>query len=290
MTGEEAERGLALANVATFLESLRRALRDFDRARQGQKTQRGGHPTAREELVTALRLVEFRPGSAIMELEPIRVRPEEGIELAGDAEPLAVGNLLALVDAIEGGDEVLAPAVTESIEAARRSLGPSGTIEISVNAGRRTRRRARIRIDTRTIEALELRAERRAARQLRIVGRLHMLDDEPRKVGIRASDAVDWISSYPPELEERVLALMRKRVVVRGFGSQTTSNRGRLEIESIESADEYEQSELFTIERVPIDELAARQGITVGAAMSSLLGDDADEAEIDAFVDALGDD
>lgn len=290
LTGEEAQRGLALANVATFLESVRRALRDFDRSRQGQKTQRGGHPTTREELVTALRLVDFRPGSAIMELEPIPMEDGDAAELAPEAEPLPVKNLLALMTAVQSSDEVLDPAVTESIETARRTLGPSGKIEIKVNARRRARRQSRVVISAATVEALELRAQRRSEMHMRIVGRLHMLDDEPRKVGIRASDGVDWISTYPPELEEQVLELVRKRVVVRGLGAKTTSNRGRLEIEGIESVESFEQSELFTLDRVPIAELMERQGIGPGAGIPTLLGDDADDAELDAFLDALRED
>ncbi len=286
LTGEEAQRGLPLANVATFLESVRRALRDFDRSRQGQRTQRGGQPTSREKLVTALRLVEFHPGSAIMELEPI---PSEEAEarLVPDAESLPVENLLALISAVESPDEVLPPAVTESIESARKTLGPSGEIEIKVNPHQRARRNARILINARTIEALELRAERQLRTHLRIVGRLHMLDDEPRKVGIRASDGVDWICGYPSELEEQVLDLVRKRVIARGLGAKTTSNRGRLDIESIESVEAYEQSNLFTLERVEIGELMEKQGLGAGAGIPSLLGEDVSDDELDAFLDAL---
>lgn len=289
LTGEEAQRGLPVANVATFLESVRRALRDFDRSRQGQKTQRGGHPTSREELVTALRLVEFHPGSAIMELEAIPVEQDE-TELAPDMEPLPVENLLALIAAVQSGDEILASAVTESIETARRTLGPSGAIEIKVNPRGRARRKARVVINARTVETLELRAEQHSRAPIRIIGRLHMLDDEPRKVGIRAGDGTDWICAYPHELEELVLGLMRTRVVARGLGVKTTSNRGRLDIESVESVETYEQSELFTLERVPIDELIEQQGIGGGAGIPSLLGDDVADEELDAFVDALRED
>jgi hypothetical protein len=286
LTGEEAQRGLPLANVAAFLDNVRRALRDFDRARQGQRTQRGGHPTSREELVTALRLVDFRPGSAIMSLEPMAHEQGE-TGLVPDAEALPVENLLALIAAVESRDDVLPPAVTESIDNARRTLGPSGAIEIKVNPRLRTRRQARIVIDAQTVETLQLRAEQQSRTHLRIVGRLHMLDDEPRKIGIRAGDGVDWICSYPEELEEQVLNLVRTRVVARGLGVKVTSNRGRLDIESIEPVEAYEQSKLFTLERVEIGELMARQGIEAGQGIPSLLGDDVAVEDLDAFLDAL---
>ena len=289
LTGEEAQRGLPLANLAAFLESIRRALRDFDRSRQGQRTQRGGHPTSREELVTAFRLVEFHPGSAIMELEAIPSEQTDA-ELVPDTEPLPVSNLLALLSVVQGGDDFLPPAVTTSIESARRTLGPNGRIEINVNARARTRRRAHAVIDAHTVEALELRAEQKASTHLRIVGRLHMLDDEPRKVGIRASDGVDWICSYPHDLEEQVLDLMRARVVAQGLGVKTTTNRGRLDIEGIESVERFEQSELFTLERVPIARLLHQQGLSAGVGIPHLLGDDVSDEELDAFLAVLRED
>lgn len=291
LTGEEAQHGLALANVAAFLDHIRRALRDFDRSRQGQKTLRGGHPTLREELVTALRLVEFRPGSAIMELEPIPPADAQLLELAPDAELLPVENLLALISTVESREEVLEPTVTESIELARRTLGPSGSIEINVNARRRIRRSAHVVIDKRTVEALEQRAKRTQAPRLqRIIGRLHMLDDEPRKVGIRAADGVDWTCTYPLAFEDRIFKLMKTRVVALGVGAQTSPNRGRLEIETIEPVEAFEQSELFTLERVPLADLLFQQGIERAVGIPSLLGDDVDDDELDAFLDALRED
>lgn len=244
---------------------------------------REGHPTTREDLVTAFRLVEFHPGSAIMELEPMRVVSDE--PQLYDAELLAVENLQAFMDTIESED-VIEPAVTDAIESARKTLGADGRIEITV-ARRAQRARKRVVIDETVVRSLEQRARRRSARPLRIVGRLHMLDDEPRKVGIRTSDNVDWICTYPTELEEAVAALMRTRVVARGVGAEQSPNRGRLEISAIEGLNAYEQSSLFTFERVPIDHLIEQQGIRAAHGAPRLLDDDAEDDEIDAFLDAL---
>ena len=247
LTGSEAQHGLPLSNLEAFVGEVRRALRDFDRQRQGARTARGGHPTVREELVTGLRLVEFKPGSAIMELEPIvPIELDESQLSMAEAEQLAVENLRAFIDSIQG-DGVLDPAVTDAVESARKALGPDGRIEITVGAPKRPRKHAVI--DSDVVAALQQRSRRAATRRMQISGRLHMLDDEPRKVGIRAADGVDWICSYEPELEERVASLMRTRVIARGMGSQQSSSRGRLEISEIDPVESYEATPLFTFER-----------------------------------------
>lgn len=152
LTGAEAQHGLPLANVAAFVDHVRRALRDFDRQRQGARTSRGGHPTSREELVTAFRLVEFKPGSAIMELEAMTAT-EVGDKSLGDVESLAVENLRAFMDSLEG-DDVVEPAVTDAVEAARRTLGNDGRIEITIGTHRRRPNR-RVVIDADRVAKLE---------------------------------------------------------------------------------------------------------------------------------------
>jgi hypothetical protein len=135
LEGAEAQRGIPLTALENFVERFSRALVDFDRTRRGQQTRKSGRRTAREELVVGFRVVELRPGSAIMELEPLT------IEEAGQAdepilhvEMLAVENLRALLDAVENSDTPLDPDVTQSLEAARRSLGAEGRIGVSLEA------------------------------------------------------------------------------------------------------------------------------------------------------------
>lgn len=284
LTGVEAQHGLALGNLAAFVENIRAALRDFDRQRRAERTKRGGHPTTREDLVAGLRLVTFKPGSAVMELEPIS-RAAEQDELA-DAEKLAVENLRAFIDTIEDESEILDPAITDAVEAARRQLGHDGAIEIIIGPRRRPVRRTVI--DQGRVAALEQRVRRRHVRQMRISGRLHMIDVEPEKVAIRAADGVDWICSYPSELEETVSSLVRQRVWARGLGVQLTANRGRMSLAEVHPIERHEQTPLFTFERVPLDELIARQGVTGPQGLPSLLGEEpVDDDELDAFLDSV---
>jgi hypothetical protein len=287
LEGSETDHGLPLSNLANFSNHLRRALRDFDRQRQGARTARGGHPTTREDLVTGFRLVEFRPtGSATMELEAIVPAGRHDSQLAmPESEQLAVENFRAFIDTIEG-DEILDPAVTEAIESARTQLGSDGRIEVWVGNPAAPRRHTVIDADA--ISVLRQRVRRARPRLLQISGRLHMLDDEPKKVGIRAADNIDWICSYPPELEESIAALMRTQVIARGVGSQTSSNRGRLEIDEIEPLEAYVATQLFTFERVPLDTLMERQGIRAPQGMPSLLGDvELSDEELDGFLEAI---
>lgn len=284
LTGAEAQHGLAFANLAAFLEYFRSALRDFDRQRRAEKTKRGGHPTTREDLVTGFRLVTFKPGSAVMEVEPIAQEDEQ--DRVADTEKLAVENLRAFIDTIESPDEILDPAVTDAVEMARRQLGEDGKIEITVGPKRRPVRHTII--DRERVAALEQRVKRVQVKDMRISGRLHMIDVEPEKVGIRAADGVDWVCSYPSNLEEAVSALVRQRVWARGLGVQLTANRGRLSLTEIHPIERHEQTPLFTFERVPMAELLSRQGITSPQGLPSLLGDIAvDDEEADAFLDAI---
>jgi hypothetical protein len=286
LTGTEATHGLPLANFSAFVESFRNALRDFDRQRTGSRTRRSGHPTTREDLVTAFRLVSFKPGSAICELEAIAPPADDDAqEHIEGAELLPLETLRAFVDSIEQ-EEPVDDAVTTALGKARRSLGDDGRIDITIGRGRRRRRAV---IDARRVDALEKRAKHFPASYTRITGHLHMIDLEPDRVGIRAADGVEWSCSYPPELEKTVKGLVGDTVAVAGFGQKVTSNRGTLTLETIDMAGGYEQTDLFTLERIPLYSLVERQA-SVRPGLVSVLPDDLTEDEADDFLAALLDD
>lgn len=285
LTGTEATHGLPLANFSAFVENFRNALRDFDRQRTGTRTRRSGHPTTREDLVTAFRLVSFKPGSAICELEPIAPADDDTQERIEGAELLPLETLRAFVDSLDQ-DEPVDDAVTQSIAKARRSLGDDGRIDITIGRGRRRRRAV---IDARRVDALERRARHFPARFTRITGHLHMIDLEPDRVGIRAADGVEWSCSYPPEFEKVVKELVGETVAVTGLGQRLTSNRGTLVLETIEQAGGFEQTDLFTLERVPLYSLVERQ-TSVRPGLVSVLPDDLTDDEADDFLAALLDD
>jgi len=289
LTGSEAEHGLSLANFAAFIEDFRRALRGFDRQQRAAPASRGGHPTSREELVTAFRLVRFKPGSAIVELEPIAppVPDEDQPSLAdSDSELLPLANLRAFMETLDR-DDPLDPAVTTAVAGARQALGQDGKISITIPNG--DRQHSRLVIDKRRIESLERRARRHAPRRMRITGRLHMIDLEPDRVAIRAADGIDWVCGYPADLEAKVKALVDTNVWAQGFGQLTGASRGKLTIDRIEQVDEFEETPLFTFERLPLSELMEQQGILRPQGADFGLAPSVSDAELDAFMSALQD-
>jgi hypothetical protein len=239
-----------LASLEAFVDRLSRALVDFDRARHGQLTKRTGRRSSREELVVGFRVVSLKPGSAIMELEPSL--PDEQAEIV-HAETLAMENFRALLNVIEDKDEPLDPDVTQSVEAARRALGIGGRIGVLMTAEHAERR---ILIDEARVDELASRRPKREKLVTQISGRLTMVDIEPPfRVAIRATNGAKWNCRYPPELEPRVTQLLKKHVVARGAGVAVSQARGYFEIEQLEELEEFSQTELFTVERVPLEAL-----------------------------------
>src|SRR5207244_1481407 len=106
----------------------------------------------------------------------------EAQEHFANTETLAVQNLRSLLDAIEGA-EPIEPDVTEALAAARRALGPGGRIGV-VLRGRAPKRR--VEIDAARITELAARKSRAVQAATHITGRLHMVDVDPLRVGIRS--------------------------------------------------------------------------------------------------------
>jgi len=287
LTGSKAQHGMPLASFEQFIENFRRALIDYDRQKVGKPTRRAGNLNVREQIVTAFRLTAVRPGSTILELEPI---PRDEVEQLDDpeqealpgAELLSTITLRALLDDVEQ-DAELDPSITESLSEARRSLGANG--RIAVRGHREPKHR--VVIDETRIRQLEQRARRPQPRTLTVSGRLHRIELEPDKVGVRSPAGVDWTCRYPSDLEATVKALLDTVVTVRGVGYQSTAQRGSLDIDAIQAVPQFEQTAFFTEEPVPLEELMAQQGLEVRHGPISIAPGDLTEQELRDFVEAV---
>ncbi|HEX2703691.1 MAG TPA: hypothetical protein VHM72_09695, partial [Solirubrobacteraceae bacterium] len=119
-----------------------------------------------------------------------------------------------------------------------------------------------------------------------VAGRLHLVDLEPDRVGIRTAGGVEWACRYPEELEERIKGLIGRIVWVEGHATMTSPLRGTMTIDRIEAV-ESEQSALFTV--IPVDEdvLLARQGIVGPQGLETLSDPGWEDDTDDAYLAAL---
>jgi len=281
--GARAERGVSLSDFESFIENFLAALRDYDRAGRGEQTRKAGHPDRRAEAVTALRLVGFQTGSGVVILEPELVSAEDG-QLPVDDIPLSLATVRALAGDLAAERGVPEP-VLDALGKACRSVGPDGSVGIEIGTGGV----APLVIDAAILDRIALSDEVVENDEIRSVsGRLHLLDLEPDRLGIRTAAGVEWSCRYPEALEERVKSLLDRIVWVEGSGKLISPLRGALSIERIESVD-VEPSALFTTAPVGEDELLARQGIAAPQGLDSLSDprwdDDADDAYLAALLD-----
>lgn len=275
LEGGKAARGLSLADLRAFVGHFIGALRGFDRVRRAEPARRAGHPERRSERVAAFRLVEFHTGSAVATLESA-AREEQDEALFDDQEDPALDNLGALLDQLRR-DEALDAEVLDALDSARRALGEDGRIGLSLPG-----QNAAFTIDRERVERLRGRPSGDARTVRQVSGRLHLIDLEPGRIGIRTPSGVEWSCRYGEELEETVKKLIDKVVVADGEGRLTSPQRGSMELEGLKPALPHEQTALFSEERVSLDELLKVQDITRPQGLSAL-GDpeweDDDESE-----------
>jgi len=184
-----------------------------------------------------------------------------------DAEgELAMSNLVSLVGRLETRAEI-DPDVVDALGSATRSLGDGGRIELDVLAeGARTR----VSVDEALLRSVE-RTNGGGVEEIgHVSGRLHMIDLEPDRVGIRAPNGMEWTCHYPDDLEERIKQLVDQAVVATGSGRKVSAQRGTMALEDIAPAVEHRQDTLFTAEQVPLAELMAQQGIAGPQGLGSL--------------------
>jgi hypothetical protein len=274
LEGSRAVRGVKLSDFESFVEHFLGALRDFDRSRRGVPTKTEGHPDKRAEVVTAFRMVGFREGSGIATLEPDVADDLSNALFEGP--PPQVENLDALLDSMS--EETLPPVVSEALLKACRSLGNEGriSVESAAEPDRRTT------IDAAVLERSRAATTTAAESSFRTVsGRMHLLDLEPGKLAIRASDGVDWVCEYPEKLESAVLQLVGRIVWAQGEGLQLSAKRGLMQIQAVQTVAEGEQEAFFTLEPVPANLLMTQQGIAAAQGLAAV-GDSDWDPEADA--------
>jgi hypothetical protein len=203
---------------------------------------------------TSFRLVGFRRGSAILELEEPAPVDEKSLQIPTGGS--ATQNLKNLLDSLEAG--TLDPAVVDDLETARRAIGDDGRFEVKVPT-----RRKRGVVDAPTITKLrEANRVKPSPSDTTVFGRLHLIEIEGNpRVEVRGTDGYNWTCSYQPELEPQILRLIKKQVRAEGQGVRERANRGTLHIEAIDALPEYEQTPLFSPQLVPTSELERGQGI-----------------------------
>lgn len=279
--GARAERGVSLSDFESFIDNFLAALRDYDRAGRGEPTRKSGHPDRRAEAVTAFRLVGFQTGSGVVTIEPELVTADDD-QLPVDDVSLSLATLRALADDLAAERSVPEP-VLDALSKACRSVGADGSVAIEIGdtaAGP-------IIVDSRLLDRVALAHDVAQDQEVRSVsGRLHLLDLEPDRLGIRTASGVEWSCRYPEALEERVKSLLDRIVWVAGSGRLTSPLRGAMTIVRIEPVD-VEQSALFTTVPVDEDELLARQGIAGPQGLEALSDPEWDDETDDAYLAAL---
>lgn len=280
ITGARATRGVSLSDFETFIDSFLAAVRDLDREVRGAELKRSGHPEKRAAAVTALRLVGFKIGSGIATLEPEIAEDEDQLF---EGLPPALEGLGFLVDRIDG-DDPIPDAVSDDLERAVRAFGADGSVDIRMP---KSMKKPPVKITESKVAELRGRASKPRPNVVTSVsGRLHLLDVEPDRIGIRDPEGVDWSCHYPEGLEPTILALAGQVVWAAGRGERQSSRRGAMEIERVEPLDQGTQSRLFTGAPVSLEALGERHGIA-GPQPLSELGARTWDDEDDLFLAAL---
>jgi hypothetical protein len=278
--GARAQRGVSLSDFESFIDGFLAALSDYDRAGRGEATRKSGHPDRRAEAVTAFRLIGFQTGSGIATIEPELVAADDDQLPLADV-PLSFLTLTALAEDLHARRNVPDP-VRESLGKACRAAGPDGSFAIE-GAGIRDP----LVIDRSLLDRLAQTASANEPEAIAsVAGRLHLVDLEPDRVGIRTAGGVEWACRYPEELEERIKGLIGRIVWVEGHATMTSPLRGTMTIDRIEAV-ESEQSALFTV--IPVDEdvLLARQGIVGPQGLETLSDPGWEDGTDDAYLAAL---
>lgn len=281
ITGARAERGVSLSDFESFIDNFLAALRDYDRAGRGEPTRKSGHPDRRAEAVTAFRLVGFQTGSGVATIEPEFVAAGDD-QLPVDEVPLSLATLRELVDDL-AAERTVPQTVLDALGKACRAVGADGSVAIQIGA----QVAGLVVVDGPVFDRIALAKDAAADEEVASVsGRLHLLDLEPDRLGIRTASGVEWSCRYLEGLEERAMGLLSRIVWVEGSGRLTSPLRGAMTIERIEPVD-IEQSALFTTVPVNEDELLAQQGITAPQGLDALADAEWDDETDDAYLSAL---
>lgn len=288
LEGQRAKRGVALADFERFIDNFLRALRGFDLDRRGEEPQKAGKPDARSQAITSFRLVGFRKGSGIALIEPEPIQDESSTESIVEVEDPQMENLRALIDTVESEVGLSLP-VLDSLDQARRTVGDDGTVEIDVSGSPELGVPVRnVMIDSGRLGRIRERlSPPKAPETIKSVsGRLHRVEFEPDKLAIRGSDGVDWICSYPEELESEVQRLANRLVLAKGHGELKSPAKGSMRITEIQLIQPIDQPSLFSTELIPAGVLEDEQTIQGPQGLDAFAVDkwtDEDEAYLNAL-------
>ncbi len=170
------------------------------------------------------------------------------------------------------------------LDDARRTLGGDGAISVAFPPAIRRRH---ARIDAHALKRGKTEEDVEEALVTSISGRLHRLELEPEKIGVRTVSGVDWHCSYPEDLQQQVMGLVGQIVTVRGEGRRTSPLRGSMTLHSIDPVEQGVQSTLFTAEPIDDTDLLADQGILQPQGLASLEPDEKWDELDEAYVAAL---
>lgn len=280
--GARAERGVGLSDFESFIDNFLAALRDYDRAARGEQTRKPGHPERRAGAVTAFRLVRFQPGSGIATLEAEHVTAEDDQLPIADV-PLSLATLRDLTRDLANVNALPDPVV-EALAKACRAVGHDGSFAIDMA----DEAAAGVVVSSELLDRIGGPSRGGSDDETRSVsGRLHLLDLEPDRLGIRSASGVEWTCRYPEELEEHIKSLLDRVVWASGSGTLKTPLRGSMTIERIEAVDEAHQSAIFTSEPVDDRVLLDRQGITAPQGLDALSDPEWDDESDEAYLVAL---
>ncbi|HVE68254.1 MAG TPA: hypothetical protein VNB64_06710, partial [Solirubrobacteraceae bacterium] len=247
LSGAKAKRGVELDGLEGFIDHFRRALREFERtiSARAHEVGRMGPPGERSRVATGFRLVDFKTGSGVAQLEPLELDHPDGT-LVRD-EPRSSETLRLLVEAVRER-RPMSPRVVDALEGARKALGGDGSFGIAFSS----QDEEPFYIDEEQIQRLHAAASFDSEpRDVVVSGKLHLIEVEPPgKVEIRAADGVNWSCTYAEDMKATVLRCVDTVVRAHGVGVRTAHGRGTMELKGVEPLPKFEQTPLFT--RAPI--------------------------------------
>lgn len=216
-----------------------------------------GHPGGRSKAATGFRLVHFKIGSGVAELEPLELDGADDQLLP--QSPPSSENLRLLVEAVRER-RPMSPRVVEALDGARKALGGDGRfgVEFASQKG------PPFYIGAEQIKRLEAAASfDTEPKEITVSGKLHLIEvEQPGKVEIRAGDGVNWTCTYDEFLKPKVLRCVDSVVRAHGAGARTAHNRGTMELRDVEALPKFEQTPLFTREPITTAVLERQQGIS----------------------------
>lgn len=246
LAGERVRDGLGLADLGGLADGLVAALRGHDRARHGRCPTVRGAPGRRGRAVGDLRVVGWsgdgRGEGGRLTLAPA-APPTDGL-ICTDP-PLAVVTMADLACSIRAGIRLDA-AVVAGLERARRACGRDGRLMLSP-IGLAGAPDHPVELAGAPVPAGSAPGHGAAAARS-VMGHIHSVNLESRRLALRAGDGCEWICRFDENLVAAGRRLLGQPVLVHGWGRVRADGRGWLHIEAIAPARQGDQGHLFALE------------------------------------------